>query len=69
MKSLKKTLSLLLALCLAVSLAACIPTQTVPTDPSAEATSPTEEASVPTESNPSVPLYAVLALNFVNTCH
>ncbi len=55
MKFLKKTLSLVLALCLAVSLTACIPTQTVPTDPSTEATSPTEEVSVPTESNPTIP--------------
>ncbi len=59
MKSLKKTLSLLLALCLVFTLAACIPNQTDPTDPSTEATSPTEEASVPTESNPTAPTETV----------
>ncbi len=48
MKTLKKTLSLLLALCLVFALAACIPTSNDPTTPStSETASPTEPVRPP----------------------
>lgn len=55
MKSLMKTLSLLLAICLMLSLAACVPISTNSTNPCTEKTTLPTESSQPTESSPAIP--------------
>lgn len=55
MKSLMKTLSLLLAICLMLSLAACVPISTNPTNSCTEETALPTGSSQPTESSPAIP--------------
>lgn len=55
MKSLMKTLALLLAICLMLSLAACVPISTNPTNPCTEETTHPTQSSHPTESSSAIP--------------